>query len=275
VPFSSKGSSCIGQYFDRIEPSGWGLPTKITPIIGFPQRDDLALTDFARAVQLQDDASIDGLARDLGGLLPQMRREWRTVAAAPPGSARRFAEYFAMAKLPGLRADLADYSRPQGTVRQFQGTWVDWEILPRGTDGPGAFPAPSNYLFGDWYDGDTGEADLTCLSECGVAFPFHLPPFVAALQDRAEAEESVFAIYADSENAAAPLPAGALSAWDETLLYARAHPRDPRSPEVLYWLIHVGRWGGSHNHLGRRAFALLHARYARSIWAARSPYYYD
>ena len=72
-----------------------------------------------------------------------------------------------------------------------------------------------------------------------------------------------------------PVPAGALSLWDEALAYARAHPRDPRSPETLYRLIRVARWGGNHNHLGRRAFQLLHRRYPDSDWARRSPYYYD
>lgn len=40
-------------------------------------------------------------------------------------------------------------------------------------------------------------------------------------------------------------------------------------------MIRVARWGANHEHLGRRAFQLLHARYANSAWAKRSPYYYD
>jgi hypothetical protein len=52
-------------------------------------------------------------------------------------------------------------------------------------------------------------------------------------------------------------------------------PREPRSPEMLYWLIRVARWGANHDHLGRRAFSLLRAGYAGSAWAKRSPHYYD
>lgn len=234
-------------------------------------RLDLALTSFARAVQLQDNVSIDRLAADLAGLLPQLRGDWRAIARARPGPAKRFAEYFVMAKLPGLRADLAiNYTRPQGSVPQFQGYWEDWLILPRGTSaGPPEFPDPSFYTENDWdYSGDG--KDLTCLGRCGGAFPLRLPTFVAAVQGKAAAERAAFGI-AHSQKT---WPVGTRSVWEEMLAYARAHPRDPRSPETLYWLIRVGRWGPNPDHLGRRAFQLLHARYPGSGWAKRSPYHY-
>lgn len=59
------------------------------------------------------------------------------------------------------------------------------------------------------------------------------------------------------------------------LAYVRSHPAEPRGAEALYRLIRVARWGGNHDHLGKRAFRLLHDRYPRSVWARRSPYYYD
>ena len=76
-----------------------------------------------------------------------------------------------------------------------------------------------------------------------------------ASQERARAEQAVFFTRSlDAEGHPSALPGGALSVWDEALAYARANPRDPRSPELLYWLIHIARWGGNHDHLGRRAF---------------------
>jgi hypothetical protein len=59
------------------------------------------------------------------------------------------------------------------------------------------------------------------------------------------------------------------------LVYAKAHPADPRIPETLYWLVHVGHFGGSHNHSGKRAFELLHGKYPKSVWAKKTPYYND
>lgn len=246
-----------------------------SPALPAPLRLDIALTNFARAVQLGDDNAAGGIARDLASLLPQMRGDWQAIARARPGPARRFAQSFAMAKLPGLRTDLVAYSytRPVGTVPQFQGRWTDWMIVPRGSGAaPGELPEPSLYQAGYWYGETGGVSDLTCLGYCGrSAFPLHLPAFVAAAQDEAAAERAAFRSYEPEK----PAPAGASSLWEEALAWVRAHPRDPRSPEMLYRLIRAARWGANHDHLGRRAFQLLHARHAGSAWARRSPYYYD
>ena len=59
------------------------------------------------------------------------------------------------------------------------------------------------------------------------------------------------------------------------LSYIGTHPNDTRAPETLYWLIRVGRFSGSHNHSGHRAFDLLHKRYPTSVWAKKSKYFYD
>jgi hypothetical protein len=245
-----------------------------SPVLPEPLRLDIALTGFARAVQLQDDGAADRISRDLMDLLPQMRTDWQSVVSARPGSAKRFAESFAMAKLPGLRTDLVafSYTRPTGTVAEFQGRWADWMIIPPGTPATAAgYPRPEAYE-GEYRAADPELSDLTCLGRCGrSAFPLHLPAFVAAAQAKAVAERAAFRTF-DQEQ---PAPAGAASLWDEALAYARAHPADPRSPELLYRLIRVARWGANHDHLGRRAFQLLHARHAGSDWARRSPYYYD
>ncbi|HEU0135643.1 MAG TPA: hypothetical protein VFR28_12545, partial [Allosphingosinicella sp.] len=238
-------------------------------------RLDIALTSFARAVQLREDRSASESARDLAALMPQMRKDWQSIASAPPGPGSRFAQYFAMAKLPGLRVDLIphDYTRPVGTVREFQGRWTDWMLVER-TPGTrtGKFPEPHFYQSGYWYDSTGGLSDLTCLGKCGrSAFPLHLPAFVASAQPEAASERAGFRSFGQEE----PVPAGAVSLWDEALAYVAAHPRDPRSPEMLHRLIRVARWGANHDRLGRRAFQLLHSRYPGSAWAKRSPYYYD
>jgi hypothetical protein len=246
-----------------------------------PLRLDVALTSFARAVQLQDEAAIDILARDLAVLLPQMRRDWLAIPGRRPGPDRRFAIFFAMAKIPGLRPDLATFVRPHGTIAQFRGYWLDWMILPRGrTPEPAEFPAPQGYWPGGYeWSAAEGEGDLVCFGRCGAgAFPLRLPPFVAARAARARAERAAFvgtitSLWGGHEHPA--FPPGTVSVWEETLAYARAHPRDPRSPEALYWLIRIARWGGNHDHSGRRAFQLLHRRYPGSSWARRSPFYYD
>lgn len=240
-------------------------------------RLDLALTSFARAVQLQDDRAIDAMAADLVTLLPQLRSDWQAISATRPGPAKRFATFFAMAKIPGLRTDLADYVRPHGTVAQFQREWVAWRLLPPNREPPAVQPPdPQRYWDGYWLSNGEGQIDLTCLGKCGLAsFPLRLPPFVATAQEQAQRERGYFLTGRQAADGSDPAPPGTIYLWDEALAYAEAHPRDARSPEMLYWLIRIARWGGNHNQLSRRAFRLLHRRYPGTTWARRSPFHYD
>jgi hypothetical protein len=241
-------------------------------------RLDLALTSYARAVQLQDQKSINRLATMLAVLLPQLAADWHRIALTPPGADKRFAESFVMAKIPSIRVDLASYERPVGTVSQFGGYWVDWMVVkPGAVVPPGHFAPASAYRSGGYWDGSSPgdeaqeQADLTCLDRCGLGkAPLRMPGFAMALLARARAERGYFLL-----GSSVPRTVKATSLWEETLAYAYSHPRDPRAPETLYRLIRVARWGGNHNHLGRRAFGVLHRRYQGSSWARRSPYYYD
>lgn len=241
-------------------------------------RLDVALTSYGRAVQLQNQNAINRLAVMLETLLPQLAPDWRRIAVTPPGPDKRFAEFFVMAKIPSIRVDLASYARPVGTVPQFSGYWVDWMLVRAGAISvPGHLPPASAYLPEGYWDGASAgdeaqeQADLTCLGRCGLgSSPLKMPGFAVALLDRARAERSYFVIASSVSQ-----PPDARSLWEEMLAYVRLHPNDPRAPESLYRLIRVARWGGDHNHLGRHAFHVLHARYPGSPWTKLSPYYYD
>ncbi len=243
-------------------------------------RLDIALTSYARAVVLGDHATVDALTGDLETLLPQLAGEWRAIRAAPAGPQKRFAEFFVLAKVPGLRTDLVDYIRPEGTVAQFQEPWTNWVVLPQGR--PIASVPPPLALYqqlgtGVSEDDPDARTDLSCLGECGDGVaPLRLPDFAAAGAAQARAERGYFyRIRPSYGETPAALPPGAVAVWDEMLSFARANPRHPQVPEALYWIIRAGRWGGSHEHSGRRAFELLHKAYPGSVWAKRSPYYYD
>jgi hypothetical protein len=243
-------------------------------------RMDVALTSYARAVALGDHAAVDGLTRDLETLLPQLAAEWRAIRAAPVGPEKRFQEFFVLAKVPGLRTDLVDYIRPEGAVAQFQEPWINWVLLPKGQ--PIAPEAPRLAVYQQLGSGVSESdpdrvTDLACLGECGRgASPLRLPDFAAAGTAQAAAERGYFVrirpSYGEEPD---PLPPGAIVAWEEILTFAKANPKHPQVPEALYWLIRAGRWGGSYNHSGKRAFQLLHAAYPQSTWAKRSPYFYD
>lgn len=243
-------------------------------------RLDVALTSYARAVALGDHASADGLAADLEKLLPQLADDWKRVRTTSAGPDKRFYEFFILAKVPGIRIDLVDYTRPEGKVAEFQQYWTDWIIPAKGRPAAADPPALALYQDGGVIDDDAPDAatDLTCLGECGLgASPLRLPDFAQAQAGQAQAERGYFVRIKPtySDEPPAPMPAGGVAAWDEMLAYAAAHPKNAQVPEALYWLVRVGRYGGSHNHSGRRAFQLLHKAYPTSTWAKRSPYYYD
>lgn len=266
-----------------------GLPALI--------RMDIALTSFARAVQLQDDRSMDELAKELEPLLPQMAEDFRRIPGAKSGPDKRFAEDMIMAKIPGLRVDLVDYTRPEGRVVDFQRHWMDWMVLPAGKSlrsvGPPALAGyqeqgvlPAGYRWRALNDSaNDALMDMACLGECGpAAQPLHLPAFIKRLQTRANAERAFFVKRGDTEEREydpktfkpkpiSPGPVEARDLWDEMLAYAKAHPSDPRMPEALHWIVHASHFGASHDHSGRRAFRMLQLRYPKSTWAARTRTY--
>ena len=279
-----KGSEGLGEdaraVIDRL-PLAQRIALSRDPSLPVQLQLDVALTSYARAVQLQDDGAVDQLAGDLARKLPQLQGDWRRIMAAHPGPDKRFAEYLVMAKIPGLRTDLVNYTRPEGSVAQFQRYWTDWIITPPGRTA-GAVSPPS---LADYQQDGVGASikspdvatDLSCLGECGDgAAPLRLPDFAQAQAALAARERTRFVSFEQTYGQPKPpMPPGGVAVWDQMLDYLQAHPADPRAPEALYWLVRVGRFGGSHEHSGARAFRMLHARYPKSTWAARTPYYYD
>lgn len=223
------------------------------PTLPAPLRLDVALTTWVRAVLAQDGATADTLAGALQTLLPQLGAEWKTYLSAKAGDDKAFAAGFILARLPGADVDLRDnYTRPQGAVADFDGHWQDWVYAPAT-----AVPVPPSPV----------EGDLICFGMCGPgAFPLRLPEFVNATAAKAAQERGR---YRPVDKAATG------SVWEGVLAYAKAHPADPRSPEALYWLVRVSRYGTGHNRSSFRAWVLLHNRYPKSTWTAASKYFYD
>jgi hypothetical protein len=222
-------------------------------------RLDVALTNWTRAVLLDNTTVAVRMAQLLSGLLPQLAPEWTAYSSARNREEQRVAGWFLLAKLPGAAVDLVDpnlaYVRPVGSVPSFQGRWPDWLVAPRGARLQPVEPAAVS-------------GDQVCFGLCGSGkLLSRLPDFIAAQAAQAAVERSSFSPVAN-------VP-GVSSIWEELLGYVRAHPRDPRAPEALCWLIHVSHCGTGHNRSGYRAFMLLHERYPGSTWAKQSKYYYD
>jgi hypothetical protein len=250
------------------------------PAIPATLRLDIALTSWTRAVMLQDNAQIDALTLKLEAMMPPLATDWARVVKTAPGPDKRFAEFFILAQVPGMATDLETYTRPVGArIADWQGAWYDWMILPAGAaNGDSAPPCLQAYTPDGGCDSTTDSSDATlwaasdvvCLTYCGQgAFPLRRPDFAAAAVDRATRERKAMAQpYSDGDTLGA-------SVWDEVLAYASAHPSDTRSPEALYWLVHITRYGHSHDHVSHKAFDILHQRYPTTTWAKQTKYYYD
>ena len=218
-----------------------------------PLRLDIGLTNYARAVLIQDMPTANHVVAALRPLLPQMESEWKAFLGAKAGDDKRFAGWFILAKIPGADVDLGGgYTRPQGTVAGFDGHWHDW-LYAAASARPVQPPVVDN--------------DIVCFGMCGPgAFPFRLPAFVSSAAGVTASERGRF------------LPADATTAgsvWEDVLSYAKAHPNDPRAPEALYWLVRISHYGTGHNRSSYRAWLLLHNLYKSSVWAKQSKYFYD
>jgi hypothetical protein len=242
-------------------------------------RLDIGLTSWTRAVLEQDDGQINALSLALEPLLPAENANLAAVVKTPSGPAKRFAEFFIMAQMPGLATDLMSYTRPTGSLASWQGNWPDWMILPKGaTNGDFTPPCLLEYLPDGVCEGEGvvsdaalwPTADVVCLTYCGSgAAPMRLPDFLAARSDQAAAEwKSLAQPYQDNDTLGSAV-------WEEVFAYANAHPTDPRSPEAFYWLVHVTRYGHTHDHISHRSYDVLHTRYPTSTWAKKTPYYFD
>lgn len=266
-------------------------------------RLDLALTNFTRAVLLHDDAAADAVALPLQKLLPPMAAEFAEVRRAR-GADKLLAEYVVFAKIPGLRADLLDYTRPVGAVADYQGGWPNWVVLKQ-PDPDSIAPAASLYDAGsyqtldvpagtDFGDGRRRVPDGICDGMCGAGgFVPRLPAFLADTATRATTERRFLpppgkygdagvipmtraeAFPSAAQVKSKPAPQGATYVWQYLLDAAAQRPSDPRVPELLHWLIHIGHYGQSHDHSGRRAFQLLHRKYPNSAWTQQNPFFYD
>jgi hypothetical protein len=135
-------------------------------------RIGVALTNWTRAVLLDNTTVAVRMAQLLSGLLPQLAPEWTAYSSARNREEQRVAGWFLLAKLPGAAVDLVDpnlaYVRPVGSVPSFQGRWPDWLVAPRGARLQPVEPAAVS-------------GDQVCFGLCGSGkLLFRLPDFIAA-----------------------------------------------------------------------------------------------
>jgi hypothetical protein len=201
---------------------------------------DIAQAGWVRAVLLDRIPEAQALAARLSELRPQFRTPLQAWTGEKDLQAARFQALLLMLRTPGLQPVVRDnFGRetPAGNIDDFRDNW--WDVSDP-TPIPGAEPRP----------------------------PEPLPRFLPEPEHAAGRKEWQ------------RLQKEALRAPDylcrETVLWARAHPDDPRVPEALHLAVRTTRYtNGAHTTtFPKQAFVLLHTKYPHSPWAAATPYWY-
>ena len=211
-----------------------------------------------------------GACVDTDGLTEPLRRElattgWvRAVVAGDETEARTYAE-LAGARAPELRDALAAYLAAAPADRHFTAVYTLLRY-------PGLEP------FADWGIGRTtplGEIDdfrdnWWCrISGAGTEQRDMLALAFLSDDERRMAQQQWLALQA--------VPTGPNYLAAETIAWAQARPTDPRVPEALHLAVRATRYGCTDDETSQwsnKAFQLLHRRYPKSEWAAKTKYHY-
>jgi hypothetical protein len=208
----------------------------------------LGLATWSRAALLGDEKSVTAVREIVEREYPAATDYVRQVDDAKDDSERKFAAVFAHLHFPAMRP------------------FVD-DVFVRGAD----YRKIDSYRDNWWCAGRNSEWNAGSYSERGMVFSWTGDGAMSLLNDADKAS-------ANAEN----LKLASLGAADEYFLrialeWGRQHPDDPRVPEALHLGVRAGRYGCSDkgNPLIKQAFQLLHRKYPKSVWAKKTPYWFE
>ena len=221
-------------------------------------RAQIAQVAWVRAVLLEDHAAAESLAPVVAKLTPALRSDIEKISAENTPESRHFAAVLTILRNPGLRPNAtAGVLRREalGKIDQYRDNWwcpavEPWDRQNQG-GGSGWAPALSAPLQ-SVYSGDNSDV-LSFLT-------------IAEEKSAAENWERIVA-------------AGAAPDYltESVLAWAKSHPDDEGVPQALHFAIRSTRFGcttPSTGKLSRQAFKLLHSKYPKSPWAAKTKYWY-
>jgi hypothetical protein len=230
------------------------LPTKMLRLAASnkslpPQtRRDLLLATFTRALLLRQISTVRSLVPDVAREVPSLATALQPIASATDDAPLRDEGAILLVAHPGLRPFFATGRSRTDSLAVIDSLRDNWWCSFSSTDYP---DTPYETLY--WHPD---------------AQPVSTPLFLTA-DDRRSAENEWEQL---KELDTAPNEIGG-----RVLMWARAHPTDPRVPEMLYRVVRATRYGCGNDRTSRiskDAFVLLHRQYPSSPWAAKTPYWY-
>jgi len=227
-------------FFNTQLPLGMWEEAARSPVLPKNLRDAVAWATWVRALGLGDAAA----AKRMSALLPEAVRK-------TAGDSDGFPATLALLRNPGLRPYLE-----QGVQRS-----VTYARLDEYRD---------NWWSTRWGDGDW------LLEKYGTDNLKAGPPghtdFLTAQQKKQAADEATHL------NA---LPSGPVWLGRRAIAYVKTHPDDKDAAEALALTVRATHLGFSdypknsdRSAVSKQAFQMLHRMYPKSLWAAKTPYYY-
>ena len=216
-----------------------------------------AMCAWTRAVLLGRSDCGTRLASVLGELVPEINKDdLKAYVEAKGEEARRFAAVYILLKTPGLMPIIRTGLPREVPINRVGDygyrTFAQW------------WPAKPVPTYGGKNDGEL----TSCLKLLYPDGKVPVPAFLTAEERAAGAKEW----QAISSVEDAPSFMGRVA-----LAWAQSHPNDPRVPEALHLVVRAGQFGlGSRgmSDLSKKAFQILHQKYPKSEWAARTKYWY-
>jgi hypothetical protein len=210
-----------------------------SPDLPAPLRAKIAIVAWVRSVQLDDKAA----AKELSPLLP-------VPVQKSAGDSTGFPATLALLRNPGLRPYLeAGVSRIESysSLSDFRDNWWCVSEVTQPPALPDGSPKPT------------------------------APPLTFLTDEQKHAGNAQFQTLNQ-------LPCGPIYLGQRVLAYAKSNPTDPSVPEALALTVRATRYGRSSygdtpetkqkTEVSKAAFQLLHTRYPKSPWTAKTPYYY-
>jgi len=230
-------------------------------------RKQVALMAFVRAVVLHRSSVAAQLAGTLVQLAPEMKEELAAYQTADSDSSREFAAVFLILRYPGLATAIESGSPRDAPVDKLEPYSDNWWC----------FTFERTFLGKSGEESQEWSRDMTRHLQPVYRSGHVEPPVFLSEHQIADAREELKQLLS-AESGPDWLDARAI-AW------AKAHPEDPRTPEVLHLAVRAYRYGCSdlrsvtkfptgRANFSKQAFDLLHHRYPGSEWTKKTPYWF-
>lgn len=222
-------------------------------------RRDVLLATFTRALLLGQVSTVRALLPDVSRQVPSLAEALRPLASVNDEATLRNEGAILLVGHPGLRPFFTTGRSRMDALNVIDSLRDNWWCSFSSTEYPGT-PYETQY----WHGG------LDELAQTVYSDPKTVPaPAFLTADDRRAAESEWEQLKALDT---APNEIGS-----RVLTWARAHPTDPRVPEALHRVVRATRYGCDTDRTSRvskDAFTLLHRRYPKSSWAAKTPFWY-